>query len=556
MYRTIKKYVDKGDWRSATKELIEILNKGEWNDLLAIYAATIAYETGDKELAFDYISQGLEYNYCNYELYFMLGRYYEQSNINQAWLCYENAEYYCTDVEDLEIIRQYKWNAENTKDWSVHKMSIVILTSYENGINTSCIDSIRTTNSPSSYELIVVNNESTDEENRGYLARCNQGIKCSNRENDILLLNNDTIVLPNAIFWLRMGLYDTEKVGATASVTNGCRNGEVASQADIENYTEWSKKLNVPKRNIYEKVVWLRGAALLIKRRVLDEIGILDENFVSESNGIMDFCARLKYAGWSIRLCHNSFIIYSGNGTGEKIEGKSGYTLDNFSQKWGFNLSYYSQARQGAIDLIEQDKDKKISVLEIGCGCGSTLFRIEYLWPNASVKGIEIVEDIARMGQHDVEIICGNAENIELPYEEKEFDYIILFDVLEHMYKPEEMLMRLMPYLKDDGRFLCSIPNIMYGQVICNLLRGKFIYEDAGILDRTHVRFFTLESIKQMLHNCGLSMEKSTPYYVEIASSDEDSKILEKLYQIEGVADKNLFQVYQYIFSAKKLIVD
>ena len=76
--------------------------------------------------------------------------------------------------------------------------------------------------------------------------------------------------------------------------------------------------------------------------------------------------------------------------------------------------------------------------------------------------------------------------------------YIILADVIEHLHNPEETLARLIPYLKKDGSFLCSIPNLMHMSVISPLLQGRFDYTEAGILDKTHLRFFTLDSIVKL----------------------------------------------------------
>lgn len=87
---------------------------------------------------------------------------------------------------------------------------------------------------------------------------------------------------------------------------------------------------------------------------------------------------------------------------------------------------------------------------------------------------------------------------MELPYDNGQFDYIILADVIEHLHDPEETLARLIPYLKKDGSFLCSIPNMMHISVISPLLQGRFDYTDAGICDKTHLRFFTLDSILKL----------------------------------------------------------
>ncbi|EKC64068.1 glycosyl transferase family 2 [human gut metagenome] len=80
----------------------------------------------------------------------------------------------------------------------------------------------------------------SNQENKGFPAGCNQGIKAAEPENDILLLNNDTIVLPNSIFWLRMGLYEEERIGTTGSMSNSVINGQ-RIEKDYEFYLDLRK---------------------------------------------------------------------------------------------------------------------------------------------------------------------------------------------------------------------------------------------------------------------------------------------------------------------------
>ena len=110
----------------------------------------------------------------------------------------------------------------------------------------------------------------------------------------------------------------------------------------------------------------------------------------------------------------------------------------------------------------------------------------------------------------------------------------------------------MIPYLKDDGAFLCSIPNFLHTSALLPLLQGKFDYEDNSILDRTHLRFFTLESILKMLKRCGLKMENLSG----ICTKTENIDFIEEISKlsIPDLATTEQFQVYQYIFKAKKLI--
>lgn len=148
-YAGLKQLIEQNAWREAGRELGQYMN-GEWDDELAVLAATVFSALGDWEGAYTCIAQGLQYNYRNYELYLLLGNYYERKNCNQAWLCYENALYYCSDEDDRRIIQQHKERVQQDDRWCVHKVSIVILTYNLKDMNMQCIGSIRDTCDPSS----------------------------------------------------------------------------------------------------------------------------------------------------------------------------------------------------------------------------------------------------------------------------------------------------------------------------------------------------------------------------------------------------------------------
>lgn len=573
MYERLVELINAGEWEQAEKEF-QIHQNDVWTDELAILAATIFFQKEQTEEAYKCIQKGLLYNYKNYELYLLLGNYYQQRNINQAWLCYENAEFYCDNKEDLDIIMQYKTALENNSEWKVQKTSIVILSYNLMELTQQCVESIRQNNLSSSYEIIVVDNNSTDgvrewlkeqediklicnSENKGFPYGCNQGIKIAEPENNIFLLNNDTVVTPNAIFWLRMGLYEKECVGATGSVSNYVMNGQmiVEKYDTLTEYISYGKRNNLPRKNPYEKKLFLVGFALMLKRESLDNIGLLDVRFSPGQYEDNDLGIRLNYAGWQVLLCKNSFIYHYGSGGGKYTESWNSISEKNankLKEKWKFDIRYYTWARGEIIKLITHNPDQPIKVLEVGCGMGATLAKIQYLWPQAMVCGIEIVERVAQIGANYLDIIQGNIETMEIPYAKEQFDYIILADVIEHLYEPEGTIKRLMPYLKKGGAFLCSVPNIMHVSVLMPLLQGQFDYQNAGILDRTHIRFFTLDSISKLFQRCGLEIEALTGKKGN-ELTEKEKQMMKALEMVPGITSTEAFQVHQYIFRARKI---
>ncbi|MCM1157834.1 MAG: glycosyltransferase [Bacteroidales bacterium] len=572
MYEKLIELVNQENWTLAKEEFNRQKNN-QWDDTLAILAASIQWQEGEMEEFFASVTRGLQYNERNYELYLLLGNYYAAKNVNQAWLCYENAEFYCENAGDLDVILQFKRNMEQSEEWDVRKTAIVILSYNLLEQTRECVESIRRNNIKSSYEIIIVDNHSTDgsvswlekqedikviynSENKGFPTGCNQGIKIAEPEEDIFLLNNDTLLTPNALFWLRMGLYENQRVGATGSVSNFVGNGQRISEefTSVQEYMAFGKKNNIPMRYPYEKKIYLVGFALLLKREALDEVGLLDLRFSPGTFEDDDMGIRLLSAGWQVLLCKNSFIFHYGSGNGKNL--KKWGDLENinrkkFKDKWKFDITYYSRIRNELIGLIEKRQEEKFRVLELGCGFGATLAKIEALWPNARVQGIELQEKIVEIASNYLDILQGDIESMPFTFEHHCFDYIILGDVIEHLREPQMLLQRMIPYLKEDGHFLCSIPNVMHISVVAPLLQGKWDYQESGILDWTHLRFFTLDSMGKLFEECGLGVEKLLKVSLVDAVDEEQQRIIEEVSRITGVASKERFLTYQYIFQLR-----
>jgi 2-polyprenyl-3-methyl-5-hydroxy-6-metoxy-1,4-benzoquinol methylase len=93
----------------------------------------------------------------------------------------------------------------------------------------------------------------------------------------------------------------------------------------------------------------------------------------------------------------------------------------------------------------------------------------------------------------------------------REFDYIVFADVLEHLRDPAAVLRRCIPCLKESGKIIISVPNIANWIIRLSLLFGKFDYMDRGILDKTHLRFFTSRSLRQLMKEVSCELEKVIP---------------------------------------------
>ena len=169
--------------------------------------------------------------------------------------------------------------------------------------------------------------------------------------------------------------------------------------------------------------------------------------------------------------------------------------------------TYYSHGRSDLL-LLLPDSIKLGSVLDVGCGCGVTGKYLKNHFKAKQVVGIEMNGEMARQAQTVLDhVIVGDVQKIELPFDQQYFDCIICADVLEHLYDPWSVLKKLKTYLNDSGYLLLSLPNVQHWSMILKLLAGKWHYQPEGILDSTHIRFFTRSSLREMMEETGFEIE-------------------------------------------------
>jgi glycosyltransferase involved in cell wall biosynthesis/GT2 family glycosyltransferase/predicted O-methyltransferase YrrM len=164
---------------------------------------------------------------------------------------------------------------------------------------------------------------------------------------------------------------------------------------------------------------------------------------------------------------------------------------------------YYANARRNLADLVPQTARR---VLDVGCGQGLTggLLRAER---GIEVVGIEIHPQVAESArQHLSRVITGDVETMELPFPDGYFDCLLMGDVLEHLVDPWNTLQKLVRVLNPAGTVVASVPNVRNLGVVKKLLEGSWTYEEWGILDRTHLRFFALKDMLSLFEQAGLEV--------------------------------------------------
>jgi 2-polyprenyl-3-methyl-5-hydroxy-6-metoxy-1,4-benzoquinol methylase len=172
-------------------------------------------------------------------------------------------------------------------------------------------------------------------------------------------------------------------------------------------------------------------------------------------------------------------------------------------------LSYFEHERPEVLALIE----RPITLaLDVGCGAAHFSAAVKRT-TGAVVWGVEPVAAAAREARARIdEVLEGTYEQVEARLPVQAFDAIFCNDVLEHMADPSAFLRKASALLKPDGRVYASIPNVLFVETFLKVLRTRdWRYEDAGVMDVTHLRFFTRKSIVRLFEDNGYQIERIVP---------------------------------------------
>lgn len=169
---------------------------------------------------------------------------------------------------------------------------------------------------------------------------------------------------------------------------------------------------------------------------------------------------------------------------------------------------YFAHARLEIEPLLGLPKGAPCRALEVGCAEGHTL---EWLKRAGYCSWVAGVEPYARQHADNQSIDQFERMDIETRLPDiapASLDLILCLDVLEHLNNPWETMRQLATLLKPGGRWVISVPNVRNYRIVMDLaFRGRFCYTDAGILDRTHLRFFTRESLIDMVQSSGARVD-------------------------------------------------
>jgi 2-polyprenyl-3-methyl-5-hydroxy-6-metoxy-1,4-benzoquinol methylase len=176
-----------------------------------------------------------------------------------------------------------------------------------------------------------------------------------------------------------------------------------------------------------------------------------------------------------------------------------------------FDPRYHTNPRTEIMSFLAEPPG---TVLDIGCGGGATGRLVKEKFPGTRVVGIEINAGAAEHARGVLDrVVCAGVDDVDSARDmpDERISTVLLLDVLEHLYDPWRALQRIRGWLAPQTRVIASLPNVRNLATLSELAGGHFEYAENGVLDVTHVRFFTRASLRDLFEQTGFEVRRITP---------------------------------------------
>ena len=349
-------------------------------------------------------------------------------------------------------------------------------------------------------------------ERHGFSHAVNAGLRASVGE-VLLFLHADVLLAPHTAEDMLDALIENPTVGAVSAVAS--RTYERSRVAPPSEYRSWeefaavAEELRARESALYSEIL-AEMFALMVRRDAAEAAGFLDEQFTVPALAAYDYTIRMTRAGYGIASLMGAYVHHE-----ESIPAQEPPEYDQlqkrerlmFRSKWGVSLDYSFHPRVDLFQMMDL-KREGLRVLEIGCACGATLREIGMHNPTARLYGVELNEHAAAVAAPFATILSMNVENLDPAEISERFDYIVMGDVIEHLLDPWTAIRNMRELLVPGGAIIASIPNVAHISNLYNVLSGCWTYQDMGLLDRTHYRFFTKYELVKLFEGAELVIDE------------------------------------------------
>ncbi|MDW8799693.1 glycosyltransferase [Clostridium sp. A1-XYC3] len=571
----IQKLINEGITDEATKLILEYEEETKDDIEILSMKSVILIMKNELDEAETILKKALELDKSNPDILFNLGYIHEhRRQYKEAYNYYSQSKIKSQDIEFISNVDTIINKLEESSNLEIDnfsnkelKTSIVILTYNKLDYTKLCIDSVKKYTKAGTYEIIVVDNNSTDDTrdwlkeqndikvilndiNLGFPGGCNVGIEAAEKGNDILLLNNDTIVTPRWLENLNNCLYSDEYIGAVGAVSNSCSNYQAikTEYKSIEEMVAFADEYNVSDSAKWEQKVKLIGFCMLVKRPVLDKVGLLDEIFFPGNFEDDDLGYRIQSEGYKLMLCNDTFVHHFGSTSFKDNPEKFNKLLNDnsikFMNKWGFSSEENFSVNYDIIEKLDVNKSN-INVLHIGCGTGSLLYKIKYIFKDAKLYAIDDNRYTTKV-IHKLITLKETSIDDEFYYPENYFDYIIITNTLEKSEAPRSAVKKLLKFLKETGKVIVTIKNSNFYEELIKILMGS--------ADFNSKRMYNYNEIKEIFSYKDFSNTTIESETINITSDNE--MVLDYICKLTGEDMKSQYVTKEYLITLNKNSID
>lgn len=221
----------------------------------------------------------------------------------------------------------------------------------------------------------------------------------------------------------------------------------------------------------------------------------------------------------------------------------------------------FEEINNAALRLLRETRQREVtsgSVLDLGCGRGRLGLEVEQL--GYTVTGIDNSPVACATARTRIsEVIEGDFMDLEgtaTALSGRQFDWLLAADVLEHLVEPKSALCFYRRFLKPDGRLIVSLPNVAVWDNRLRLLFGRFDYRESGLPDRTHLRFFTFRTARELVSDAGFKpLRTSWEPGIARAFLPTLKRFAFRKAQPEAILESPLYRFYsRYVLPAENVV--
>lgn len=434
-----------------------------------------------------------------------------------------------------------KEQLQDTLEWLANVDGISNIIVVDNGSNDGTADWLST----QTYEYLWF-----DEGVQGYGKVWNAVLQNFETEDDIVFL--EAGVFPEKRSLLEIAkVLQSDTIGIVNPVSNFYEYGRHKIQGREELSLVRLTNQRETNQNAFWKTLYADWRMWAVRTDVIHKNGLFREELKTPEYALTDFTLRMIQKGIVQVVCLYACAYENFYGS-EEIYAKAGqWRLEDrtfMKTVWGMN---YFNLRPNHVlaGYIQEPKEREFNVLEVGCDLGATLLEIQAHYPKCRTYGLDINKAVVDIARNIAKVEYGDIDQLSIPFQVK-FDYIIFGDVLEHLRHPEEVVRMCRDWLNENGYIIASIPNVMHISVMKELIEGRFRYSDSGLLDRTHIHFFTFYEIMNLFQKAGYEVKdiKRTVFGI----SEREKELIEVLLRMSDNTEAWMYETFQYTVKAQK----